>query len=68
MQAQVEAPKRIELDVKEAGTLAAGETGFYVFDAVAGQKVLFLLQSEHEQPTLRLLNTNGVELAQSVGQ
>lgn len=68
LQAQVEAPKRIELDVKEAGTLAAGETGFYVFDGVAGQKVLFLLQSEHEQPVLKLLNTNGVELAQSVGQ
>lgn len=68
LQAQVEAPKRIELDVKEAGTLAAGETGFYVLDAVAGQKVLFLLQSEHEKPMLKLLNTNGVELAQSVGQ
>jgi hypothetical protein len=68
LQAQVEAPKRIGLDVKEAGTLAAGETGFYVVGAVAGQKLLFLLQSEHEQPVLKLLNTNGVELAQSTSQ
>lgn len=68
LQAEVEPPKQIVLDVKEVGKLATGETGFYSLDVEAGQKVLFHLQSQYEQATITLLNANGIEVAQSSSQ
>ncbi len=63
LQAEVEAPKQLQLDVKAAGRLAAGETGFYALSVNARQKVLWHLQSDQEQAVIRILNANGVELA-----